>query len=295
MTSLKEKRIKVTIMLMGEGKKFDDDGNNTLVFDGLRTECRINFGNGAPMPSAQIRLYGLRLENMLTLFRVEWNTKDALQNVIQIEAGDNEKMSLVYKGNITFAKPDFASAPDVCLNIESHTAFFNKIVSAPPRSFEGEFDVAQAISQLCDDMGMAFENNGVTAKLSNQYLADSAMNQVQILAQNADLDLYIDNDVIAITPKGVPRMVDVPVIKPTTGLIGYPIPDRIGVQFSCLYDPALRFGGLVEIADSIIPSCNGKWRVFGMTITLESFTSGGKWEAFIQTANAESETVHVAK
>lgn len=295
MPSLKEKRIKVTILLSGEDKDFDGDGNNTLVFDGLRTECRINYGNGSVMPTANVRIFGLKLSNMLTLLRVQWNTKEALQNMIQIEAGDKDKMSVVYKGNITFAKPDFGSAPDVCLNIESSTGYYHQIVPTPPRSFEGEIDVAEAISQLAGDMGMSFENNGVTAKLSNQYLPDSALGKVQMLAKNADLDLYIDNDTIAIAPKGAPRMVDVPVIKPTTGLIGYPVPDLIGVQFACLYDPALRFGGLVEIEDSIIPTCNGKWRVFGMNITLESYSPSGKWEVFIKAAHAESEAVHVAK
>ena len=295
MNSLKEKRIKVTILLAGEGKDFDGKGNNTLVFDRLRTECRINYGNGAVMPTADIRIYGLKLENMLALLRVKWRTKEALQNLIQIEAGDSDKMSVVYKGNITFAKPDFSSAPDVCLHVESHTGFYHQVVAAPPRSFEGEIDVAKAIEQLTGDMGMNFENNGVTAKLSNQYLPDSALGKIQVLAKNANLDLYIDKDTIAIAHKGSPRMVDMPVIRPTTGLIGYPIPDQIGVQFACLYDPALRFGGMVEIADSIIPNCNGKWRVFGMNITLESFAESGKWEVFIKAAAAESETVHVAK
>lgn len=295
MDSLKEKRIKITILLAGEGKDFDGEGNNTLVFDGLRTECRINYGNGSVMPTANVRIFGLRLENMLALLRVQWNTKEALQNLIQIEAGDKDKIAVVYKGNITFAKPDFGAAPDVCLSIESSTAYYQQVVPAPPRSFEGEIDVAQAIGQLAADMGMNFENNGVTAKLSNQYLPNSSLEKVQVLAKNAELDLYIDNDTIAIAPKGAPRVIDVPVIRPATGLIGYPVPDQIGVQFSCLYDPALRFGGMVEIADSIIPTCNGKWRIFGMNITLDSFSAGGKWEVFIKAAYAESGNVNVAK
>ena len=66
MPSLKEKRIKITILLSGEDKDFDGKGNNTLVFDGLRTECRINYGNGSVMPTANVRIFGLKLSNMLT-------------------------------------------------------------------------------------------------------------------------------------------------------------------------------------------------------------------------------------
>lgn len=294
-TSLKEKKIKVTVLLAGQNKTFDKKGNNTLVFDGLRTECRIHYGNGAVMPSAQIRIYGLKLENMLALLRVKWNTGEALQNLVQIEAGDADKMSVVYKGNITFARTDFTAAPNVSLVIESNTAILHNLTPTPPRSFEGETDVAQAIEALAKDMGMMFENNGVNVKLQNQYLPDTALKKVQALAKNAGCDLYIDNDTIAIAPKDVPRMIDVPVISPATGLIGYPVPDLIGVNFSCLYDSSLRFGGLVEIENSLITQCNGRWRIYGMSITLESFTPNGKWEVFIKAASAESGVVHVAQ
>ncbi|UOO77919.1 hypothetical protein LVJ85_05515 [Neisseria sp. Dent CA1/247] len=293
--SLKEKKIKATVLLGSQDKVFDQKGNNTLVFDGLRTECRINYGNGSVMPSAQIRIYGLRLENMLSLLRVKWNTTESLQNLIQIEAGDADKMAVVYKGNITFARTDFTTAPNASLIIESNTAIYHNLAPTPPRSFEGEIDVAQAIEMLAKDMGMMFENNGVNVKLQNQYLPDTALKKVQALAKNAGCDLYIDNDTIAIAPKDAPRMIDVPVISPSTGLIGYPVPDLIGVNFSCLYDSSLRFGGLVEIENSLITQCNGRWRIFGMAITLESLTPNGKWEVFIKAASAESDVKHVSK
>lgn len=295
LTGLKEKRIKVTVVLTGEDKTFDAKGNNTLVFDKLRTECRINYGNGALMPSAQIRIYGLKLENMLSLLRVKWSTIEALQNIIQIEAGDSDNMSIVYKGNITFARTDFTTAPNVSLIIESNTAIFHNLNPAPPRSFDGEIDVAEAIETLAKDMGMNFENNGVKARLQNQYLPDTALKKVQMLAKNAGCDLYIDNDTIAISPKDSPRMISIPVISPKTGLIGYPVPDLIGLNFVCLYDTAMKFGGLVEIKDSSISQCNGRWRIYGMSITLESITPNGKWEVFIKAADAESGVKNVSK
>ena len=67
--SFDNKRLKITIQLGAEKDAFDDDGNNTIVFDGLRTSCNINYGNGAVMPNAQIRIYGLNLENMMKLLR----------------------------------------------------------------------------------------------------------------------------------------------------------------------------------------------------------------------------------
>ena len=293
--SFDNKRLKITIQLGAEKDAFDDDGNNTIVFDGLRTSCNINYGNGAVMPNAQIRIYGLNLENMMKLLRVQWNTKESLQNLIKVEAGDSTKTSIVYMGNITFAKPDFGGAPNVALVIDSNTAIRHQLMPVPARSFEGEVDVADAIKLICNDMGYIFENNGVTVKLSNPYQPNTALQQIQSLANAADIDLYIEQNIVAIAPRDVPRNIEMPVIKPDSGLIGYPVPDLIGVQFSCLYDPALRFGGLCEIQNSIIAQCNGQWRVFGMSMTLESMTPGGKWQVDIKAAPAKSENKNVAK
>lgn len=282
-------------MLGTEGSTFDENGNNTLIFDDLRVQCQIQYGNGAVMPSANIRIYGMRQESMMKLLRVKWHTSEALQNMIQIEAGENGQTHIVYTGNITFAKPDFTSAPDVSLIIESHTGIKHQLMPVPPRSFEGEVDVAQAIKQLADDMGFLFENNGVNVKLSNPYLPNSALIQVQELARHADIDLFIENNIIAIAPKGAPRQIDVPVIGPQSGLIGYPTPDLIGVQFLCFYDPMLRFGGLVHLSGSLIEQCNGKWRIYGLTIALESHTPNGKWQAEVKASPSESQNKHVAK
>ena len=76
------------------------------------------------------------------------------------------------------------------------------------------------------------------------------------------------------------------------------MPDLIGVRFSCLFQPALRFGGRVEIADSLIAQCNGKWRIFGMDLLLESQTPAGKWQADIRASrigeDGGQENTHVA-
>lgn len=291
--NLKKKIIKIKIFL-GSGS-FDDDGNNVLEVSGLRTQCHIAYGNGLVMPTANIRIFGMKQDSMMKLLRVKWHTAEALQNIIQVEVGDSERTSIVYTGNITFAKPDFATASDVSLLIESHTGMKHQLMPVPPRSFEGETDVAQAIEQIAQDMGFTFENNGVNAKISNPYLPNTALEQIQQLAQAANIDLYIENNIIAIAPKDAPRQIDVPIISPQTDLIGYPIPTLQGVQFACFYDPMLRFGGLVHIENSLITPCNGKWRIFGLNFTLESETPQGKWQADIQAAHAESTNIYVAK
>lgn len=292
--SIKEKILRVSIKLGQEKDVWDAKGNDTLVVEGLRTSCQINYGNGAVMPSARIKIYGLKLDSMLKLLRVKWNTEQAMMNLVQVEAGEAGSLSVVYTGNITFAYPEMGGAPDVCLVIESHTAVLWQLKPAEAVSHEGETDVAEAIEAICKRMGRRFENNGVEAKVSNQYLPNTELDKLRHLAAAADIDLYIDNETVAITPKGQPRAGEIPVVSPATGLIGYPVPDLQGVKLRCLYSKALRFGGLIEVAGSLIAVCNGRWRVFGLSLDLESQVPGGKWLADIKAANVEDTNVKVA-
>ncbi len=292
---IKEKILRISIKLGQEKDVWDAKGNDTLVAEGLRASCQINYGNGSLMPSARIKVYGLRLETMMKLLRVRWNTEQAMMNLVQVEAGEQGNMSVVYTGNITFAYPDMGGAPDVALVIESHTAVLWQLKPAEAVSNEGETDVAAVIESLCAKMGRKFENNGVNAKISNQYLGGTELDKIRQIASHAGIDVYIDNETIAIAPKGQPRMIDVPVLSPKTGLIGYPVPDLQGIKLRCLYDKALRFGGLLEVEGSQIESCNGKWRVFGMSLDLECKTPNGKWFADIKAADVEDMNVKVAK
>ena len=292
--SIKEKILRVSIKLGQEKDVWDAKGNDTLVIEGLRTSCQINYGNGAVMPSARIKVYGLKLDSIMKLLRVKWNTEQAMMNLVQVEAGEKGSMSVVYTGNITFAYPEMGGAPDICLVIESHTAVLWQLKPAEAASHEGETDVAKAIEAICKRMGRRFENNGVQKKISNQYLPNTDLEKIRYLAAHADIDLYIDNETIAIAPKGHPRMIDVPIVSPSTGLIGYPTPDLQGVKLQCLYDKALRFGGLIEVSGSLIEQCNGRWRVFGLSLDLESQTPGGKWLADIKAANVEDTNAKVA-
>ncbi|AOA58336.1 baseplate hub protein [Acinetobacter larvae] len=273
---MNKKIIKVSVMLNDDN--FNDSGDNTLTFTGLKTSVSVMFGNGALMPFAQIKIYGLKLENCLKLLRVRWNEMKALMNRVRIDAGEEGgDLVKVFEGNITFAYPDMSNAPNVALVIESQSAVFENMKPVPSTSFEGENDVATMIETICKDMGYQFENNAVTQIIEGQYLADSSIAKIQNIAQAADIDLYIEQNLIAIAPKGGSRNIKVPTISPKAGLIGYPTPDLRGVSFKCLYDPAIRFGGTVSISDSEITVCNGDWRVYGVDIYLDSNTPNGNW------------------
>lgn len=294
---MNKKTIRTTIRLHGD--TFDDSGSNVLTAEGLRTSVVVRAGGGAIMPQAEIVIYGLSLSSMHKLMRIRWRDLNSLLNTVQIEAGDyGEALHHVYSGNITFAYIDTSNAPEIALRISSMTAIYDAYKKAPPDSFQGQKPVVQVIKEITERMGYRFENTGVpeTLTIENAYLDNTDFNKIRALCRDYQIDLYPDGDTIAICSQGEPRKLDViPVLSPQTGLIGYPVPTMQGVDVRCLWNPEVRFGGVIRIKDSIMRTTNGDWRAFGVTTHLECELPGGNWFMDIQAANAEANNAAISR
>lgn len=292
---MRKKVIRTTITLVND--RFAD-GTNRIVAENLRTSCSVQFGGGAIVPTADIAIYGLNMQAMNKLMRIRWQDIQSLQNIVRIDAGEEgSELSLVYEGQITFGYIDMSSAPDAAFRIRSTAAAYDMLNPASPITYAGPTSVVQAIAGLCAKMGRLFENSGVPESLMMEdvTLVDTDMNKVRKLCKDYQIDLYVEQNVITIAPRGAPRIMRVPVLTPKTGLIGYPIPTMRGIEFQCLYDPFVRFGGLVRIRDSLLETANGEWRVFGVTIDLESIIPGGKWFMNVKAARNEPSNVAISR
>lgn len=292
---MNKKVIRTTITLVGDTLA---DGSNQIITEELRTLCVINFGNGSVVPTAEVIIYGLNMPAMLKLMRIRWRDIRSMQNTIKVEAGEQGKeLVTVYEGNITFGYVDMSNAPDVAFRITSSTAILDMYTAATPVTFKGETPVVQALGAIADKMGYALENNGVPDSLTMKdvTLADTDLNKIRTLCKRYQIDLYIEQKRISIAPQGAPRNIRIATLRPGSGLIGYPAPTMQGVEVRCLYSPAIRFGGIIRIADSIMATCNGDWRVFGVTLNLESEVPGGNWFMDIRATHNEPNNVAISR
>lgn len=292
---MNRKKIRVTITLNGnnqngEQKVFESEYNQVSSSE-LRISATIVSGNGALSPTAKIQVYGLSMSKMLALFRVQWNTLDSMLNEIQVEAGEEGKpFELVYKGNITTATINMDAAPDPFLDIDSVVGLVEQFKPAEPLAIVNEVDVAEVVRIITETrMEYIFENNGVTHIIPDGFMSEGAnLETIRQLAHDYEFDLYIEHKLIAICPKGQKREIPIPRVTPTGGLEGYPTPDIKGITFKSFYNPMIRFGGNVEVADSIIDVCNGVWRVYGLKTVLESGVPNGRWSMEVDATWAES-------
>lgn len=269
-----QKGLRVIVTL---GTASFDEGGDTITLEGFRTVVEIDKAGGQMMSTLRARVYGVRQADMNAITTLQWKPKTVIPNTVQVIAIDGGAETLVFAGNIVNAWGDYNGMPDVFLQIQAQAGFYSQLKAVAPRSFKGGVDVATVMGQIASSTGHVFENNGVSVQLQDVYLANTDIEQAKELARAAGIGLYVDDKVLAITPDPyTPRASDVPLISNQTGMIGYPTFDGVGVNFQALFNPAVTFGGKIQLQTDISQAA-GEWVVTSVSYRLESERPGGAW------------------
>ncbi len=268
------------VVTLGTGK-FGSSNNDAVTLQGFRAIAEIDKAGGMMMGTLKAKIYGVKQADMNSVTTLQWKPQTWIPNTVEVFAIDGTAETLIFAGNIINAWADYQSMPDVFLHIQAQSAFFNALKAIPPRSFRGPIDTPSVMAQIAGDLGYTFENNGVTTQLNDLYLPNTGLEQAKDLARAAGCDLYLDDKVLAITPPNVPRKATVPVISPTSGLIGYPTFDGVGVNFQALFNPGVTFGGAIKL-ETDVQQAAGEWIVTSVAHRLESEKPGGAWFSTIR-------------
>lgn len=271
---MNKKRLKFVITL-GTGK-FGSSENDQITLEGYRAIADIDKAGGMMMGTLRARIYGVSQEDMNSITTLQWKPQSIIPNTVEVYAIDGDKETLVFAGNIVNAWGDYQSMPDVYLRMQAQSAFINQLKPIAPRSFQGSIDVASVMSQIAKDLGYNFENNGVSVTLTDVYLPNTGLEQAKDLAHAANIDLYLDDKTLAITPANSPRGELIPEISAESGMIGYPTFDGIGVNFQTIFNPSVTFGGRIKLTTDIKQAA-GEWIVTSIGHRLESEKPGGSW------------------
>lgn len=290
MPSFSNKKQLRFVVTLGSGK-FDTTGNDTIILEGFRAIADIDKAGGMMMGTLKAKIYGVQQTDMNTITTLRWRPQTWIPNTVEVFAIDGTAETLIFAGNIINAWADYQAMPDVFLHIQAQSGFYNALKATSPRSFKGSISVPSVMAQIAVELGYAFENNGVTTQLTDIYLPNTGLEQARDLVKAAGCDLYLDDRVLAITPPNAPRTSLIPVISPTSGLIGYPTFDGVGVNFQALFNPGVTFGGLVKLETSadltkaenpLAGRAEGEWIVTSIAYRLESEKPGGAWHSTIR-------------
>lgn len=267
-------------------------GANTLTVEGLRASANINNAGGAVLSTLRATIFGMTASDMNSVTTTKWDPSFA-KNTVSVYAIDGDQETLVFQGNIVNAWGIYVGMPEVYLMIEAQNNYLGQITSPSPTrtTFTSATTIATVMQNLANSLGVQFENNGVTGTVKKgQTLSGSYVDQVRTMAQTYGFSYFLDpaSDTLAITPLNTPRQTQsVPLVSAQTGLQNYPIFNGYGVQFDTLFNPAILFGGTVEV-QSAIPKANGSWMVVQMAHQLESQTPGGQWKSTVNTVYTAS-------
>ena len=260
-----------------------DGVNNTKQVTGLRMEVEIEKGGHPSKNKAKLKIFGMLAADMNMLTTLPGKSEKALsvhKSLVQILAGDEYGLAVAFQGEVTGAWVSYQSPPNLFFHLEALEGFYPAIAPVKPASFKGGVPVATLMASLASQMGYAFEDNGVTTQLVSPYLSGSAYQQAAAGVAAAGIEFGIDDGTLFIAPKGSARKGTAPLISAATGLKEYPIFDKKGIKFTCLYNPGLKLGGLCAI-QSVVPVACGTWRINGLHHHLETENPSGKWESKI--------------
>jgi len=253
-----------------------EGGGNTATVTGLRCVCHVTATGGPSQSVMDLTIYGMPLSVMNQLSTVGTQYAQRSQNGITVLAGDADGESVVFDGVIFNAFVDALDMPDACFRVVATPGAYQAVVPAAPLSISGSADAAGMMSKLASQMGLQFENNGVSVKLANPYYAGTPWGQALAIAADGNFNMVVDRGVLVITPLGKPRAGDAVLISPDTGMVGYPAFVQNNIVVTSVFDPAVKNQGTIEVKSALTPA-NGQWQVRKLDYELESQRPHGRW------------------
>jgi len=274
------------VINLGTGS-FGSSSANTITLMGLRASVDIDKAGGMMMGTLRASIFGVSQSNMNSITTIQWQPQAFIPNTVQVFAIDGTQSTLVFTGNIINAWANYDNMPDVYLSIQAQAAYFSQLQPITPTAFSGPVDAVSLMNTVIGKINASLnntqsiytlENNGVPyTPLQNPNYPNTGLEQLRDITHDANIWMYIDNTIIAITPINQPRSKPVPVISKTTGLRGYPTFDGVGVKFQMLFSPSVTFGGSIQIQSPETPRAEGPWIATLIGLKLESAKPNGAW------------------
>lgn len=277
-----KRAINVTFGMSKENPAYDGKAN-LVNLEGFRVECvlsnpGINFITG----TVQLRIYGMKESDMNAFSSDLLSPVAVRQDNIAISAGDvGGQIKQIFNGSIKSANIDYNQFPEIAFQVSAVDGFLHQIIPTAPSSFEGEFDVADAIQSIVSPMGYGFENLGVDRKLSNQYLSGTAMDKLKTIANAANIVLQVDDKKVTIWNTDKARDTNAFNLSPETGLIGYPsYTSNLTIKCQTQFNPEFKNGKLVNLTTSVKKMC-GTYQIINVVHDISTISPNAPWYSTI--------------
>lgn len=304
-TTFQKRFINVQVIVPKGTRKQDyNTGQKTLIassnsFSTLnyRIKASIVFFGGRTAAQLQLQIFNLpqtvmsQLSDLGNPGNILYDNKGDTIKVKVYAGSDPRALTMVFDGIMTQGHEDYTTVPDPFFFIMGTSTQVLQLKPVDAISYNGIVSCSQIVRQIADQFQMTVEDNGVTTSVEYPYLSGSARNQMDKLALMGSFNYIIENNTIAIWPKGGVRSkfilmggMDLPdrykassrVISPSNGLLGYPSVNGVEVKFRTLFRPELRFGDQVGL-DTSFSNARGNYQITSVVHQISSEDAGGEW------------------
>lgn len=278
----------------GKPQTFSNGSNTISIPAGNQASIRLLNANSPGYGHADITIWGLTQSILNELSTLGIIVRRQQSNLVAVYASnaDGGNKNQVFNGCIWQALPQFNRQPETPIWIDAYAGLEFATSSAEAVSFTGSADLVTILKQLCKQIDYKLESNGVTGiSLSRSYLWGSPRDQIMSVLQSVltrgVMGAFVEDNTLAIWPTQGARGGVTPLVRPGTTqapgtLIGYPDYSPTGVDFRCIYNPNIRFGGQVQL-ESSLPQASGLYNITaGLSANLDAQIPGGKWENVVQ-------------
>lgn len=269
MTALKKRVLEAQITL--DPKLSFGSGANRVVITDAAMEFEITKDGMDSLDSVKAVFYNLSEETMHTLTSLTYKAFAIYSNQMVLLAGYDDVKAVVFKGIISRGIARYGN--DRVLTLEGMASYGSYKAYVPPKAYNGSAKIQDLMAEICSQEKIEFKDVKTPARFVNdQILTGSNIERLFRLAKAANFIYALSDNVFTITDKiqtGSDRYVE---ISPDNGLLGWPEIDDMGIKFRCLFNPSLQNGVFVKLKSGV-RWANAIWRIYAMTIKLQSYGS----------------------
>jgi hypothetical protein len=183
-----------------------------------------------------------------------------------LEAGrESTGVSKVFEGDIVLVT--LAQPPDIWTTIKCLTTQFQKgnIISTSEPAVSKLSIICQ---KAANDMGLSLNFLADDKDIANYGYTGSASKQINKIAQLADVDVYVDDNILVVKNKNSPLSQGSRVISEETGMVGIPEFTDFGVNVRFLFDTKVNVGDVIRVVSKLVPAADGEYIIYKLNFDL---------------------------
>lgn len=271
-----KKRIKVEISLLSES--FVPQA--TLEFEDMPIDAQISYVGFPSAPKAKIKIYGVSKERMDEITTIQLFTPFIQNRRLKLFIDEGNGYQVLFDGGIVNAFPQYNSAPDVYIQIESSALWYQNFENLPPFESSGAMSVFDVVNGICKQFGLKAENclkNNIPAKHST-YNQNGARERLYAVEKEYGIKLiFLTNNTVRVFDKENAKIYSNYELTPDD-YVGYPSFNNSGVEVTLDRMIDIECWDTFTIADSYVGFANTTWRCYKKTYNVQSYANNPRWE-----------------